>query len=221
MVNYLRQTNITLIIFMIIINCVLLFLSGITVGYLATILHDHTFPCSAENYILLIFATVKGFLSAWLIYYLGMRAMYFKMRSYFVWYMTALFLNFFMSLFIVIFKVCLPNTKRDDANTHHYKELAFVIEMLCIVLMILYVCSVVFAVFYRKSLDISIDNTPLNQIDDPEFLSDEIYKNIIEQSKNPDDEILKNQYRRLSKDKTGDSSSSNMKKNTINDSTVY
>ena len=68
-----------------------------------------------------------------------------------------------------------------------------VINCLCILCTII---TITLSIIERHSLIKQISNTPLSQIDDK--LSEELYKNIISQSVNPNDKKLEEEYIRLS-----------------------
>lgn len=60
---------------------------------------------------------------------------------------------------------------------------------------ILYLINIVLTLWERKIIYTEIKTSPLSIID--ESLTEDLYNNIIQQGKNPDDNELKNEYRRL------------------------
>jgi hypothetical protein len=63
----------------------------------------------------------------------------------------------------------------------------------------LYLLSAILTILQRRRLMRALQNSPLLEIDDT--LTEEIYRNIIQQSKNPDNPILLEEYKKLVDDR--------------------
>jgi hypothetical protein len=88
-------------------------------------------------------------------------------------------------------------TPADIQQIYNLKQIQFFINF---VKAALYLCSCVLTYFERKKIIQEIASSPLVDID--ETLTEDLYKNIISQSKDPDNHALQDEYRRLTINKT-------------------
>lgn len=200
MCTYIRQFNISLVIALIILNS-LLFLSGaVTIGLLGKIITEHDHDNSVLNFVFLILASIKGLAALATTYYVGKRVIYFKMLSFWKIYLINLIFYLIISAVLLILKIVI---KEDESikEYQHYETFRTMIMAISIVLISCYILSIIGLLLYKQNLEDQFSESPLNRISDPDSISGELYQNIIDQSKDPDNVKLKDEYRRLSKNK--------------------
>lgn len=196
----LRQTNITLMIVLFLLNFALIVLSCISFAYLSSI-EDENPPDLPSNIIYMICCIALSFVSIFLIAYFGCKLIYFKMLHFIKLYYLSLVVLFGTTCFLIAYKFLLKeDTDVTNPDFIKYDNMRFGTFGILAVLGILYIINFVVTYFYIKQLHDEIELSPLNQID--EGLSLDLYNNIINQSKDPSNPTYKSEYNRLSTLKT-------------------
>lgn len=200
MCTYIRQLNIILVIALIVFNVMLLVFGVTTIGILGKILSESNHNDSLLNFAFLIIASIKGLAALIIIYYFGKRVIYFKMLSYLKVYVINLISCLFISALLIVFKIAVTE-EEDIKSNQHYENFRNIIMIISIILVFTYSLSLICLFRYKRRLEDQVSESPLNKMSDPDSISSELYQNIIDQSKDPDNPKLKAEYRRLSQKK--------------------
>jgi len=213
---YLRQFNISMIISLMLLNIILGALSFISFILFLQNLNEYKedYPNNSISWAILVISLVVSMLASTCVYYFGMRSVYFKMRSFFSLYLASLISYTLFTTLLLILNITLMKNS-NLIPFQHFERLLKGTMIIDIILIILYLITLVSWLLYKKRLQSQFEEAPLNNLLNPETLSDELYNNIIEQSINPEDKSLKNKYRKLSSKKAHQSS------NVINNDSVY
>lgn len=209
MYKYLRNTNFFLMTMLFILEMVTMVLFIIILSYTFRLDTQKEAEKSAYFYNILnsCLSLVLEILGIWVILAWGMHALYFKITYRLKWYIIcAILIPGMIWLFFVIDyisekdKVRKPLGPSDIGSIINMKE---TIYFLGIVKSVMYILTGIFTILERQQMIKEIESSPLIAID--EFLTEELYKNILEQGLHPDDAKLQIEYRRL---KTTDRSKS-------------
>ncbi len=197
---YLRQFNISLLVALIVSNSILFLSSTVAICLFAKIISENDIEKSILNFVYLIISTIQGLASLIITYYVGKRVIYFKMLSFLKIYLVNLIFFLAISILLLILKIVVKES--ETIKTYqNYLTFKTIIMIVSIVLTLLYLLSIIGLLTYKKNLETQVMESPLNRVSDPDSISDELYQNILEQSKDPNNPILKEEYRRLSQNK--------------------
>jgi hypothetical protein len=129
----------------------------------------------------------------------GIHSLYFKVPQRLVWFIIC---SLVIPLLIwILYLVDFLNDRTHDMKTLipygmlRVMDLKQIIFILSFIKSGFYFSSAFVTIYQRKMILKELNQSPLACID--ETLTEEIYKNIIDQSKNPDDNTLKTEYKRL------------------------
>lgn len=202
MCNYIRQINISLLVLSLLLNAIITIIAVITSIFLISIISDKKldFQEAPSTFVYLSIAVIKGTIAFITVNYFGKRVIYFKMLSYFKIYVIFIVLYMFISALLVVLNFMLNDYNKGlvDERITHFLHLRNCIMIIAIVNIICDILTLTFTGFYYKRLIYQFEESPLNRISNPEDLSNELYNNIISQSKDPENNTLKEEYRRLS-----------------------
>ena len=138
-------------------------------------------------------------ISVWIIAVFGFHALYFKIIPKLIWYIICALI--IPSIFWLLFIIDVLYENGNDMKSikpseikeiYDLKEIAYYIS--CIK-SVFYLVSALLTILERSALVIEIKASPFSCID--ESLTEELYNNILRQSKNPEDESLISEYKRL------------------------
>jgi len=117
--------------------------------------------------------------------YLLYTALYFFSKNQIFLFLIMIFIFLIIKIFILIMFMKHEN---NNSEISHINTIIYIIYTQVFFLFI----TLVFGLFYRYKFNKEIDKSPLNRVD--EFITEEMYNNILTQSLNPNDKELKRDF---------------------------
>ena len=127
------------------------------------------------------FSTFIIIISGYLLY----TALYFFSKNQIFLFLIMIFIFLIIKIFILIMFMKHEN---NNSEISHINTIIYIIYTQVFLLFI----TLVFGLFYRYKFNKEIDKSPLNRVD--EFITEEMYNNILTQSLNPNDKELKRDF---------------------------
>lgn len=180
---YIRQFCITAIIILFIENISCIIISSLLFGKIPYILAPGLDIAYLSAHILVNLLSIMG------TYVFGLRMIYFKMNQYYRHYISFLISFFFLTIAILIVSFLKGFDLNKDGDI--FKLILLVFDGL---MAITYGINIYITNSYKDVLKNQISDSLLNRASNPDSIDNDIYNNIIEQSLNPDDESLKDEY---------------------------
>jgi len=112
-------------------------------------------------------------------------ALYFFSKNQIFLFLIMIFIFLIIKIFILIMFMKHEN---NNSEISHINTIIYIIYTQVFLLFI----TLVFGLFYRYKFNKEIDKSPLNRVD--EFITEEMYNNILTQSLNPNDKELKRDF---------------------------
>ena len=197
---YLRYYNIASLLLNLLLNLSCIVISIVCISLLLNLdsQEKKIFHMKTVNYVYLIIQITFGFVSTIVNLYFGMKYIYFKIISYSKMYLSTLFVNFLCTILLIIANYLL-NYNYDETTFKTYEFYLDIVIIIASFLICNYIIGFYLGFIYISKLEQQIDDSPLNQLSNPDLLSDKIYENIIKQSKDPNNKELKEEYSILSR----------------------
>ena len=145
----------------------------------------------------IILSTFMIIVNSYLIY----TALYFFSKNQMVLFLVLMIIFLLIKLFLVLI---LTNNEKISLEYSYINMAVFII----IAQMGFQFITFIFGLFYKYQLNKDLDESPLNRVD--EFITEEMYKNILRQSLSPNDVTLKKDF-----EKQFEQRKSEMTRNTI------
>lgn len=195
MCKFIRHINITILVIIILTEITTLAITIIS-AIQQVLLHN-----LFENHILSYFQLsgwiLRCLLATTLMIPMGINMVYFKQLTRCCCYFTFLSVIPSMSAVLLLLEIVTDLVpKEETASVMRFMTLMQVLFFLAIWQILLYPVALLSGYFYKKHLKCQVIQSPLNQRFDT--MNEDLYRNIIDLSKNPDDERLRFEYRRLS-----------------------